>query len=90
MKPYWIFSACILMSACVATHHQNDIHSATPSIVEAVPAGPSAAEPTPVNQTASSAPVKNVTPLPPADHSPITTNSAPDPSWSTETGYATY
>ena len=90
MKPYWIFSDCILMSACVATHHQNDIHSATPSIVEAVPAGPSAAEPTPVNQTASSAPVKNVTPLPPADHSPITTNSAPDPSWPTETGYATY
>lgn len=92
MKHSLIFYTClILMSGCAAIDQPRGPSGKAPPLLETV-SNPTPAEPTPIsNQSPSVASVQQENPLPSLPRlSQATENSSPNPSWPTETGYATY
>ncbi|MXS79095.1 septal ring lytic transglycosylase RlpA family protein [Nitrosomonas sp. JL21] len=87
-----IFCAClIVISGCAAIEQPHDTSGKTPPTLESAD-NPTPAEPIPIVKSApSSASIQKAKPLgSPPSLSQTADNSTPDPSWPTETGYATY
>lgn len=92
MKHSFYYYIClILMSGCTAIDQPLDTYSQTPPMMKTTD-DPVATEPALIVNSATpstSIPQKRALP-PPPDLSQIAGNSTPEPSWPTETGYATY